>query len=55
MTGLARSDKAFEMRESPAVSSGDEPAVSETGSFARGLLIALPLSLVAWLVFFWLV
>jgi hypothetical protein len=40
------------MSETPALSAEDKPAAK--GSFGRGLVVALPLSLVAWLVFFWL-
>lgn len=43
------------MRESPDLSGVSEASAGAKGSFATGLLLALPLSLVAWLVFFWLV
>lgn len=43
------------MRESPNLSGVGEASAGAKGSFARGLRFALPLSLVAWLVFFWLV
>jgi hypothetical protein len=55
MNSLIRCDEAIDMSELPAASGPEEPVASEKGSFARGLLVALPLSLVAWLVFFLLV
>jgi uncharacterized membrane protein len=43
------------MRESSAPADEDKAAARGKGSFARGLLVALPLSFAAWLVIFWLV
>lgn len=52
---LPNGDEMYRMIELPPGSGVEEHPRSEERSFVRGLVVALPLALIAWLLFFLIV